>query len=290
MKKNGKMISCSARKDWAFHIRDWLDLHRNYAKIHGDLEFDYDDIDYAFGFVEGYTDLYGGRISEKNINITKVDLYWLYDHGIGLKIPMSTKVFNDELYKESLPFLKEYHRKGNAIITSVDKFSKRIKEDFPDYQIEASCIQDVDNLEQLEKKISLDYYDTIVLPIHMNDDIKFLKSIKKKDKKIIRLFLNVECSYTCPKKICYGTTSKINIFEKNSGKPRKMKCSFFDLNMKRTFYNDKINWNQYYFDKSKFDKIGINKYKLVPPWEEQQRTFIMYEKNYEKNKEMNGKN
>ena len=45
MKKNGKMISCSARKDWAFHIRDWLDLHRNYAKIHGDLEFDYDDID-----------------------------------------------------------------------------------------------------------------------------------------------------------------------------------------------------------------------------------------------------
>ena len=37
--------------------------------------------------------------------------------------------------------------------------------------------------------------------------------------------------------------------------------------------------NGYYFDKSKFDKMGFSKYKLVPPWESQQRTFIMYEKN-----------
>ena len=104
------MISCSARKEWTYHIRDWLNFHINYAKVHGDLEFGYDDIDYAFGFVEGKTDLWGGRLSGI-INITKVDEYWLYDHGIGLKLPLSSRMFNDEMYKGSLPMLKFYHRK-----------------------------------------------------------------------------------------------------------------------------------------------------------------------------------
>jgi hypothetical protein len=103
----------------------------------------------------------------------------------------------------------------------------------------------------------------------MNDDLEFLENIKDKDK--IRLFLNVECSYTCPKKICYGTTGKIN-----AGKRKTMLCSFNDLNMPRTFHKDEINWNTFYFDKLKFDKMGFNKYKLLAPWESQQRTYIMY--------------
>ena len=106
----------------------------------------------------------------------------------------------------------------------------------------------------------------------MNDDIEFLKKIK--DKEQIRLFINAECSYTCPKKVCYNLTSKIN-----AGTEEKMQCSFWELGLERTFYNDDINWSEYYFDKSKFDKMGFSKYKLVPPWESQQRTFIMYEKN-----------
>ena len=48
--------------------------------------------------------------------------------------------------------------------------------------------------------------------------------------------------------------------------------------MERTFYKDHINWNDFYFDKSKFDKIGITKYKILPSWESQQRTVIMYSK------------
>ena len=180
-------ISCSARKDWEYHIRDWLDLHRSHAKIHGDFEFNYEDIDYAYGTLEGDTRLWGGRTKDGrgSFNITKVDQYWLYDHNIGVKMTLSTKTFNDDMYNESREFLKAYHRKGNAIITSVDELSKRIKEDFPDYQIEASCIQDVDNIKNLEKKMSLGVYDTIVLPMHLNDDIEFLESIE--DKKIIRL-------------------------------------------------------------------------------------------------------
>ena len=265
-------ISCSARKDWQYHIRDWLDFQRSYAKIHSNFEFDYDDIDYAFGSVEGITSLYGGRIADA-LNLTKVDEYWLYDHNIGVKIPLSTKIFNDDVYKESSKFLQHYQRKGNAIITFTDELAKRIKEDFPDYEIEASCIQDIVTPDKLKKKISLGVYDTIVLPIHMNDDIEFLKKIK--DKEQIRLFINAECSYTCPKKVCYNLTSKIN-----AGTEEKMaQCSFWNLGLERTFYNDDINWSEYYFDKSKFDKMGFSKYKLVPPWESQQRTFIMYEKN-----------
>jgi len=261
-------ISCSARKDWQYHIKDWLDFQRSHTKIHSNFQFQYKDIDYAFGQVEGNTSLYGGRIAD-DINLTRIDVYWLYDKGIGLKIPLTNKFISDKQYKESKPFLKHYHRKGNAIITATDELAKHIKNDFPDYQIEASCIQDLVTAEKLKKKISLGVYDTIVLPIHMNDDIKFLKSIK--DKKIIRLFLNVECSYTCPKKVCYGTTSKINAGEKD-----KMMCSFWDFGMKRTFHKDHIDWNNFYFDKSKFDKIGFTKYKLLPSWENQQRTEIMY--------------
>jgi len=264
-------ISCSARKDWQYHIKDWLDFQRSHTKIHSNFQFQYKDIDYAFGQVEGNTSLYGGRIAD-GINLTRIDVYWLYDKGIGLKIPLTNKFISDKQYKESKPFLKQYHRKGNAIITATDELAKHIKNDFPDYQIEASCIQDLVTAEKLKKKISLGVYDTIVLPIHMNDDIKFLKSIK--DKKIIRLFLNVECSYTCPKKVCYGTTSKIN-----AGGKDKMMCSFWDFGMKRTFHKDHIDWNNFYFDKSKFDKIGFTKYKLLPSWENQQRTKIMYKKN-----------
>jgi hypothetical protein len=280
-------ISCSARKEWQFHIKDWLDYFCNHAKIHSNFQYDYNDIDYAFGQVEGNTSLFGGRVVidralsiANGINLTKVDIYWLYDNGIGIKLPLSNKFISDTRYKESKPFLKQYHRKGNAIITATDELAKHIKNDFPDYQIEASCIQDIVSAEKLEQKISLGLYNTIVLPIHMNDDIKFLEGIKDKEK--IRLFLNVECSYLCPKKVCYGTTSKINIDERNriTGAPTQMQCSFWNLGMERIFYKDHIDWNNFYFDKSKFDKIGITKYKLIPPGLElQQRTVTMYKRN-----------
>ena len=265
-------ISCSGRKECFISIKSWLDMHTSYAKLHGDLNFNYEDIDYVFGMIGSYPEhaLWGGRIAN-SFNLDGIDLYWMYDHGIGLKLPFSTRSFNDEMYNQSLTCLRMYHQKGNAIITSLDKLAKRIKEDFPKYKIEASCIQDIVDIPRLEKKISLGLYDTIVLPIHMNDDIKFLKNIKDKEK--IRLFLNVECSYTCPKKICYGTTSKINAGKRDVD---KMLCSKFDLDLPRTFYKDEINWSEFYFDKLKFDKMGFSKYKLLPPWEQQQRTMLMY--------------
>ncbi len=55
-------ISCSARKDWQYHISDWLDFERAHANIHSGLKFDYEDIDYAFGTTEDNIPLWGGRM------------------------------------------------------------------------------------------------------------------------------------------------------------------------------------------------------------------------------------
>ena len=83
-------ISCSARKDAIYHIKDWIDFERSHAKIHSNFHFDYDDIDYAFGQVDGLTTLWGGRTATQ-VSITRMDVYWLYDHGIGLKLTLSSK-------------------------------------------------------------------------------------------------------------------------------------------------------------------------------------------------------
>ena len=264
-------ISCSARKDWQYHISDWIDFEKTHAKIHSGLEFDYEDIDYVFGKTEDAAPLWGGRMANV-INLTKVDIYWLYGKGIGYKATLSSRSMSDADYKNTKEMLKIYHREGNAIITAVDKLAERIKNDFPKYKVEASAVMDITTKEHLNKVIDTGLYDTIVLPMCANDDTKFLESINNKDQ--IRLFINAECSYTCPKKVCYGTISQIN-----KEKTDKMMCSHYDLKMPRTFYDDSINWSNFYFDKDKFDKMGFSNYKLVPSWEAQQRTHIMYEKN-----------
>ena len=261
-------ISCSARKDWQYHISDWIDFEKTHAKIHSGLEFDYEDIDYVFGNTEDTAPLWGGRMTDV-INLTKVDIYWLYGKGIGYKATLSSRSMSDADYKNTKEMLKIYHREGNAIITAVDKLAGRIKNDFPKYKIEASAVMDITTKEHLNKVIDTGLYDTIVLPMCANDDTKFLESINNKDQ--IRLFINAECSYTCPKKVCYGTLSQIN-----KEKTDKMICSHYDLKMPRTFYDDSIDWNNFYFDKDKFDKMGFSNYKLLPSWEARQRTHIMY--------------
>ena len=228
----GRVISCSARKENDVHIKPFLDVQIRHAEEHSNFSFGYDDIDSVFGQTEEHCPLYGGRPAETP-EMLELDIKWIYDKGIGMKLTLQNKFITDDKYKESKPFLKEYHRKGNAVITATDKLAEYIRNDFPDYKIEASCIQDITDNEHYEKKVATGLYDTIVLPIHCNDDLKFIESIKRKD--LLRLFMNIECSYNCPSKVCYGTTSKINREEK-----RKFMCSLIHLGMERTFYNDDI--------------------------------------------------
>ena len=263
-------ISCSARKPHYTPLQDWLVFMMSHAKIHSNFEFDYNNIDYIFAQSEEKSPLWGGRIAVET-NITRPDAYLAYDKGIGIKLPLSSKQFTEQSYKDSKFLLKAYHKEGNAILTGTDALAERIKNDYPKYKIEASAVFDITTKAKLDKKVSSNLYDTIVLPICMNDDIEFLKNIKDKDQ--IRLFMNAECSYTCPKKVCYGSMTKIN---QGKVEPDDMKCSHYDLNMPRTKYDDSVDWNNFYFDKSIYDNLGFSNYKLVPSWAYQQRTNIMY--------------
>lgn len=262
-------ISCSGRKPWEFHVSHWLDFMRAHAKIHSSFRFDYDDIDYVFGQTEEFSRLWGGRVAHSH-NLTRLDTYWLYDKGIGVKLPLSTKIFDEDNYKESAFMLNTYHRDGNSILTGTHELARRVKNDFPDYKLEASAVMDINTEDKLNGAIATGLYDTIVLPIGMNDDTEFLERIENKDQ--IRLFINAECSYTCPNKVCYGTTSQIN----SERTTDEMKCSHYDYNMERTFYDDSVDWTNFYFKKAKFDEMGFSNYKLVPSWASQQRTNIMY--------------
>lgn len=263
-------ISISARKPWQIPISDWLTFMKSHAKVHSNFEFDDEDIDYVFGQTEETTPLWGGRVADE-MNLTRVDIYHLYDKNIGLKPTLSAKVITDKSYQETKFLLNQYHREGNALVVGTDKLAERIKNDYPKYQIEASAVFDITTKKKLEQKIKTNLYDTIVLPIGMNDDLEFLKEIKNKDQ--IRLFMNAECSYTCPKKVCYGSMTRIN-----QGKVEMddMKCSHYDLNLPRTKYDDSVDWNNFYFDKSIYDNIGFSNYKLVPAFANSQRTNIMY--------------
>ena len=266
-------ISCSARKPIYIHIRDWIDFELSHMKNNSGVCTKIEDVDYIFGNIEAYLDtpLYGGRLSQTPA-ISEVDISWAYDNNIGIKLPLTNKAFSEELYTASKPLIKSMHRKGNAVIVTTDKLAERIKNDFPLYNIELSAIRDIDTLDKLEK-CRADLYDNIVLPISVNDDIEMLANIKNKN--IIRLFINPECSYTCPNKVCYGTIGKLNSKRSN----KRMLCSFYDLKEPRTHYNDNINWGDYYFNYSLFKNLGFSNFKLLPPIEQQKRTHIMYKAN-----------
>ena len=51
-------------------------------------------------------------------------------------------------------------------------------------------------------------YDSVVLPMKLNEDLAFLEKIEAKDR--ITLFANAGCALTCPSKLCYRSISKIN--------------------------------------------------------------------------------
>lgn len=262
-------ISLSARKRAGLGIKSHLDFVRTHAEIEGELKFQQSDIDAVWGSLEGSTSpMYGGRISP-NVDIFLDEVYWLYDKGIGVKIPLSTVYFDETLYKNTKNLLKEYHRKGNIVLVSTDKFAQRLREDFPLFQIEMSAVKDITSIKDLNK-IDRSLYDTIVLPMCANDDMEFLSKIENKEQ--IRLFLNVECSYTCPNKICYTSISKINRGEIHE----EMKCSKYSLDLPRRFYNDDIDWGKFYFNKSEFTDMGFDKFKLIVPDKQSQRIDILY--------------
>jgi hypothetical protein len=204
-----------------------------------------DTIDSFFGFTTP-SSLYGGRIWNYT-EISEYDIRSMYRMGINLRLPLSNHHASRQEYEENLPFLEKYHRSGNSVIVTHDGLAKWIRADFPDYRIEASVIKNINSLEKIDKAARL--YDTVILPMHCNEDEEFLQSIE--DKSIITLFANAGCALTCPSKICYPSISKAN----KANDPELFQCS------QKLKYRELLGMVD--FDLERLQAMGFQRFKLL---------------------------
>jgi hypothetical protein len=162
------------------------------------------EIDSVFGFVERTT-LYGGRMFTAP-ELTPRDVDEMYYAGIGVRLPLTNHYLSEEEYAAEAPLLEKYHREGNAAIVTNDNLATWIRRDFPKYRIEASVIKNLNSYDRINA--ASEFYDTLVIPMELNQDEAFLTGLPNKDR--ITLFANAGCALTCPSKICYVSISKYN--------------------------------------------------------------------------------
>jgi hypothetical protein len=172
------------------------------------------EIDSLFGFVEP-SELYGGRAYRQR-ELSDRDVEQLYSAEIGVRLPLSNHFVERNEYERNLPFLEKYHRVGNFVIVTNDNLARWIRQDFPLYQIDASVIKNIKTHRKINEAMEL--YDSVVLPMRINEDLDFLDKIEAKDR--ITLFANAGCALTCPSKLCYLSFSKFN-----KGRGGRTECS-----------------------------------------------------------------
>jgi hypothetical protein len=201
-------------------------------------------IDSVFGFVERCT-LYGGRVYTEP-ELSDRDVSIMNELGIGLRLPFSNHYIERDEYETYRPLLQKYHSTGNSVIITSDKLAQWIREDFPGYQIEASVIKNIDTHAAIEQ--ALDLYDTVVLPMRVNQDPEFLDRITTKAR--ITLFANAGCALTCPSKICYPSVSKANKFT-----GEQARCSYQLKPREMLGMQD--------FDLDQLVRLGFNRFKML---------------------------
>ena len=206
--------------------------------------FSFEDIDSVFGFLEKST-LYGGR-SFAGPQISPSDVDELYSVGIGVRIPFTNHYVEEKEYEENLPFLEKYHREGNAVIITNDELAKWVKRDFPKYRLEASVIKNINSYKKIDDAFNL--YNTVVLPMKLNEDHDFLEKIENKQS--ITLFANAGCALTCPSKICYPSVSKINKY--NGG----------DFQCSQTIKDRQLK-GMIDFDLKVLEELGFDRFKVL---------------------------
>ncbi len=203
------------------------------------------EMDSVFGFVE-QTTLYGGRqfISPE---LSDKDIVFLAAQGVGVKLPLSNHYASEEEYAESRSLLEKYHRRGNAAVVVNDDLARWLRRDFPLYLIEASVIKDIRSHEEIRHALEL--YDTVVLPMDLNNNLRFLEAIAAKDH--IRLFTNGGCAYNCPLKLCYKSISRFNKY----AEPAEFMCS------QATLYRPQLGVLN--FDLERLRQLGFSKFKSL---------------------------
>ncbi len=214
-------------------------LGRNY----GDIPID--KVDSVFGFVEKST-LYGGR-EFLQPEIVDRDVKQLNAVGIGIRLPLSNHYASREEFEHNRTLLEKYHRRGNAAIVTNDDLARWIREDYPQYRIEASVIKNIDSEKKLED--AFEVYDTVVMPMSVNEDPALLEKLPEKHR--ITLFGNGGCALTCPSKTCYPSFSRLNKFAEET----QFQCS---QPLKERKLEGMID-----FDLSELQALGYSRFKML---------------------------
>ncbi|MBL8536431.1 MAG: hypothetical protein JNM59_03415 [Hyphomonadaceae bacterium] len=162
------------------------------------------EVDSVFGFV-GRSTLYGGRVFT-GPELTPDDVSQLYFANVGVRLPLTNHYVERSEYERERPMLDMFHRDGNAVIVTNDDLARWIRSDFPLFRVEASVIKNLKSHDRIAEAQSI--YDTVVLPMELNDDDNFLGGVPNKER--VTLFANAGCALTCPSKTCYVSVSKIN--------------------------------------------------------------------------------
>jgi|SaaInlStandDraft_4_1057021.scaffolds.fasta_scaffold20724_2 hypothetical protein len=187
-------VSCRGKPN-NMEMSEWLSQYQVYAPL---------EVSGVYGFMEETSPLYGGRIYS-GAEITKKDVEFLKSNSLQLKINLTANTATREEFLKSRELLNAYYYKGNVISVVSDNLATWIKEEYPNYIVEASVIK---NTKFSQVSEVLTKYDQVVLPMYMNDDLEKLEKLEDKDR--IILFANAGCGYTCKHQICYSSVSKIN--------------------------------------------------------------------------------
>lgn len=206
----------------------------------------------TFGFVEEFTELYGGRAYDPRHVLSHRDVEELYDLGVGIKLCLQNHFVTRKDCEENRAFLARYHRKGNVIICVSEELARFVKEEFPDYSVEASIIKEVHDPAAIEACLGV--FDLFTLPPASNDNLGFLASLPQKDR--IILFANARCLYHCNLRTCYWNVS---VQTKRRSDPGfgalKPHCS-----------PDSPNKSEYVlFDVDRFYEMGFRHFKWIIP-------------------------
>lgn len=161
-------------------------------------------IDSIFGFVEAST-LYSGRPYLRR-QLSDADVANMREMGIGLRIPLTNHFVSEKEYLDQAQLLEKYQERGNSVICTNDQLASWIRRDYPLYQIEASILKEIDTQQRIKQALEL--YDTVILPMNLNQNTGFLSQIENKEN--VTLFGNAGCALSCPDRICYKHISQTN--------------------------------------------------------------------------------
>ena len=182
---------------------------------------------------------------------------------MGLRIPFSNHFANDRELERNRHLFEKYHEKGNSLIVTNDYLAQWVKTHYPLYQVEASMLREVETQQDIEDSLMI--YDTVVLPMNLNNNPELLEKIK--DKHRITLFGNAGCALTCPDRICYQHISKYN---KTLAPDKKLSHYFYfflHFGLKQDWCTNKLKPRKLHglhdFDLDLFYEMGFRRFKLL---------------------------